>query len=241
MAKQFEPHEIIWTKEKVSRMWDYFSSSKAYLNISFSQVLGDSVINFVRQHKIPFEGRILDYGCGTGALLEKLLARGISCEGAEFSSNYIEIVNSRFKDNPLFNGIELLNGLPTPYKDNTFGMIFLNDVIEHLLPDELENTIQEIYRILKPGGFFIITTPNQEPLDPNKVMCPECGCIFHRGQHIRIWEAATLQPFMESCHYQTIICQSTTFRPKSKLTFLRAFYGKLRQEKDTNLIYIGRK
>ena len=44
------------------------------------------------------------------------------------------------------------------YKDSTFDAVTCLDVVEHLLdPGSL---IDEIYRVLKPGGQLVLTTPN---------------------------------------------------------------------------------
>jgi SAM-dependent methyltransferase len=45
-----------------------------------------------------------------------------------------------------------------PYKDNTFDVITADQVIEHLW--DLDNFVSEIYRVLKPKGYAIISTEN---------------------------------------------------------------------------------
>ncbi|MFC1907532.1 methyltransferase domain-containing protein [Chloroflexota bacterium] len=45
-----------------------------------------------------------------------------------------------------------------PFEDNSFDAIFCGEVIEHLF--DPDNLLDEVYRVLKPGGFCIITTPN---------------------------------------------------------------------------------
>jgi ubiquinone/menaquinone biosynthesis C-methylase UbiE len=48
---------------------------------------------------------------------------------------------------------------PLPVDDNTFDMVLCTEVIEHLELDPMF-MIAEINRVLKPGGFLILTTPN---------------------------------------------------------------------------------
>ncbi len=48
---------------------------------------------------------------------------------------------------------------PLPYPDNHFDLIIFAEVMEHLLYNP-GNYLQEIYRVLKPGGTLFITTPN---------------------------------------------------------------------------------
>lgn len=44
-----------------------------------------------------------------------------------------------------------------PYPDESFDFAFLTSVFTHMLPDEVENYLREIQRVLKPGGRSLIT------------------------------------------------------------------------------------
>lgn len=46
-----------------------------------------------------------------------------------------------------------------PFKGNSFDLIIFNEVFEHLRIDPIF-TLKEIYRVLKPGGVLLLTTPN---------------------------------------------------------------------------------
>lgn len=50
-----------------------------------------------------------------------------------------------------------------PYKDKTFDLIFALEVIEHLFDTDF--FVEEIYRVLKPGGYLILSTPNLASLN----------------------------------------------------------------------------
>lgn len=69
----FRPHPIDWTPVKVGRLWDYYASNPAYDDHYFSKHSGGSILDFVRRH-VPLSGRhVLDFGCGPGFMLERLL------------------------------------------------------------------------------------------------------------------------------------------------------------------------
>ncbi len=51
-----------------------------------------------------------------------------------------------------------------PFRDSTFNLVTANMVIEHL--DDPESQFREILRVLKPGGTFILHTPNRWVIPP---------------------------------------------------------------------------
>jgi len=53
---------------------------------------------------------------------------------------------------------------PLPYEDNTFEVALLCEVLEHFAIDPLQ-ALKQIKRVLKPGGAFILTTPNVARLE----------------------------------------------------------------------------
>ncbi len=98
-------------------------------------------------------GRILDIGCGRGQMLQKMKSMGWECFGTEFPG-------------------QATSGLPfTVYEGNlpdlklpakSFDAVTLWHVFEHLR--DPFSTIEEINRILKPGGVLVISVPNIESL-----------------------------------------------------------------------------
>lgn len=237
MEKEFEPHRIEWTKEKAIRVWDFYSPRRS----TFGKKVGADVLNFIRKKGISLEGDILDYGCGPGFLMEKLMAAGMPCKGAEFSPETVEVVTRKFEGNPLFRGVILVGEGAAPIESESFDTVFFMETIEHILPDELESTISEIQRLVRKNGRVVITTPNDEDLEERTVMCPDCGCMFHRVQHMTSWNADSLRGLMEKNGFKSILCEATTFRPGSALNFLLDMGSKLLRRKNPHLIYVGEK
>jgi 2-polyprenyl-3-methyl-5-hydroxy-6-metoxy-1,4-benzoquinol methylase len=240
MNTEFTPHEVFWTREKSSRIWTYFSSNRSLEHKYFSKQAGDSIIRFV-QHHIDLSGDILDFGCGPGFLMEKLLNKKIPCQGLDFSKEAVQVVINKFNGDKNFKGVTLAENIPTALAADKFNIVFFIETIEHLLPDELIGTLQEIHRIARPAGYVIITTPNQENLEQQKIICPECGCIYHTFQHVSTWTKTDLSSLMENVGFKEVLCKTTKFRPKMRLNFLRDAWIKARQIEYPNLIYIGTK
>ncbi|MBW3469968.1 class I SAM-dependent methyltransferase [Arthrospiribacter ruber] len=104
----------------------------------------------------PFvKGDLLEVGCGEGRGVEVLLPKATSYLGLDKIQEVIETLSAKFPEAkfqqaiiPPFAGIE----------DNSFDTVVSFQVIEHIENDKL--FLQEIYRVLKPGGKAIISTPN---------------------------------------------------------------------------------
>ena len=74
------------------------------------------------------------------------------------------------------------------YDDNSFDIVFCNHVLEHI-PDD-KKAMQEIYRVLKPGGWAILQSPVNMKLertfeDPKVVSPRERQRIFGQRDHVR--------------------------------------------------------
>ena len=99
-------------------------------------------------------GRLVDVGCGSGELIERLGALGWETEGVDFDESAIRVARAR--------GLTAHVGTlqSQKYAEASFDAITMSHVIEHVHhPLEL---LRECHRILKPGGRLVIATPNSE-------------------------------------------------------------------------------
>jgi SAM-dependent methyltransferase len=188
----YRPHEVEWTPEKVERLWDHYGSIDAFRPLYFSAHSGAAIVERA-DAELGLQGmRVLDFGSGHGDLLAHLFHRGIAAHGLEFSAGSAAATRARFASEDRFRGIEVAGALPAPYPDGSFDVVFLVEVVEHLLDEQLEPTVRELSRLLAPGGHVVATTPNAEDLVLEDVHCPDCGATFHRWQHQRSLTAASL-------------------------------------------------
>lgn len=96
-------------------------------------------------------GRILDAGCGTGALLSELQASGFAV-GVDVSLEALCLTRQRGAFPSVQARLEAL-----PFASETFQVAFALDVLEHL-PDE-RPALRELYRVLQAGGYLIVSVP----------------------------------------------------------------------------------
>jgi 2-polyprenyl-3-methyl-5-hydroxy-6-metoxy-1,4-benzoquinol methylase len=125
-------------------------------------------------------GRLLDVGCGDGAVLAALDARGWEVQGLDFDPEAVAVARAR--------GLKVDVGELSAqcYPADTFAAVTMSHSLEHL-PDPAA-TLHEVWRILAPGGRVVIVTPNAaswlhrrygsdwQPLEP-----PRHLQIFTRG------------------------------------------------------------
>jgi SAM-dependent methyltransferase len=76
-----------------------------------------------------------------------------------------------------------------PFSDEQFDWVVCNHVLEHIANDKI--AMQEIYRVLKPGGTAILQVPlrlDQDTFEDNRITDPkERARIFGQYDHIRIY------------------------------------------------------
>lgn len=109
-------------------------------------------------------GDVLDVGCGEGESAEeirKLTNATVRC--VDVSQVAVQSTRNRGFDARQVD----LNDEPLPFDDESFDLVYLTEVIEHLVrPDR---ALQEIRRVLRPAGHLVVSTPNLACL-PNRVL-----------------------------------------------------------------------
>lgn len=105
----------------------------------------------IQRHGGPKPGRILDVGCGTGALMESLQANGWVV-GVDFSPEAL-----RFSGGRGLGRLTLGDAQRLPFASGSFDVVVSLDTIEHV-PDD-GAALAEVLRVLKPGGVFVMNVP----------------------------------------------------------------------------------
>jgi SAM-dependent methyltransferase len=99
---------------------------------------------------------VLDIGCGRGEFLELLKQHGVSARGLDLNAEMVEVCKERGLDVTNSDARSYLRSLP----DASLGGIIALQVIEHLEPSYLMETLALAYDKLRPGSRMVLETIN---------------------------------------------------------------------------------
>jgi ubiquinone/menaquinone biosynthesis C-methylase UbiE len=99
--------------------------------------------------------RLLEVGFGMGTDLFQFASHGAIVSGIDLTPKHYEIASQRFKLYGIPADLRLGDAEEMPYEDESFDAVYTFGVIHH--SPNTEKIVDEIYRILKPGGRAIIT------------------------------------------------------------------------------------
>lgn len=104
--------------------------------------------------------RVLDVGCGTGALAVRLARQGCYITGIDISPRMLARAAERLRAEDMENQVVLQElgavDLDTAFPDASFDAVVSTLVFSELSEDEIEYTLEEIGRILRPRGKLIV-------------------------------------------------------------------------------------
>jgi len=120
----------------------------------------DAILNVACAHRLREiarlsapPGRLLDLGSGKGRFLACAVRHGWTAQGVETSAHQVAAARARY-------GIRVFGGdlRDAAFADASFDVVTAWHVLEHL-PDP-DAYVQEIHRVLRPGGVFACEVPN---------------------------------------------------------------------------------
>ncbi len=118
-----------------------------------------SSFEYVQGFNFPKNFRILDVGCQYGSLIFNLNRAGYAeVYGIDILTELINKGKQSYSG--IADRIQQYGGDAIPHPNNSFDVVMMFDVIEHL-PNPALFIENEVMRVLKPGGIFVFQTPNK--------------------------------------------------------------------------------
>lgn len=118
------------------------------------------ILNMIEKLSNPEGKNVLDAGCGPGAYIRPFLALGYNVHAIDQSSGMIKNAEENIPDTDKDRVILKVSGIESiPFPDEKFDLV-TNVAVLMYVPDE-KKSINELYRVTKPGGTLIITVDNK--------------------------------------------------------------------------------
>lgn len=141
---------------------------------------------------MPFveENKVLDLGCGEGYGTFYLADKASQIIGVDIDKYIVKHAKEKYqKDNLSF---EVMDIKRLDFPDKAFDVVISLHVIEHLHLNKIQEHLQEIKRVLKGNGIYILATPNRKTrLKPGQ----ESFNIYHLHEYN--WQE--LQGLLKGC------------------------------------------
>ena len=150
--------------------------------------------------------KILDVGCGEGRHIFGAMDAhsGLNLFGVDMDIPSLEKSNEGldFFREMDFNLVKFLQGsiYNLPFQDNELDIVICSEVLEHL--EDYNKAIQEIHRVLKPGGYFLASVPSFLP----EKICWMLSKEYQNmpGGHVRIFKKSNILKVMQDHNFSFI-------------------------------------
>jgi SAM-dependent methyltransferase len=129
---------------------------EAHYDDEESQRVRDTFIYPHLLGQLDFGGaRVLEAMCGSGQVTRQLLARGAHVVGLDVSQSQVELFKAKFPQC----GAVCASVTDLGFEDDSFDHVVVMGGLHHTHP-RLEETVAEIHRVLKPGGYLCFSEPH---------------------------------------------------------------------------------
>ena len=161
-----------------------------------------SELRMVRE-LLPTSGSGIEIGLGTGRFAAPL---GIT-KGIEPSRSMAELARKK--------GIEVIPGVAEhlPFKDKEFGFVLMVTTVCFL--DDMEMAFQEVSRVLKPGGSFVIGFVDRDsPLGKEYQKRKDKSAFY---QHATFYSTDDIVSHLQRAGFGKLVFRQTLFRPLAEM------------------------
>lgn len=162
-----------------------------------------SLVSLSGKHAAKHMTKVFDLGCGSGHLLVALAKDGYDVYGIDVSE--ASIVEAQNDLGPFAKSDQVQNGDVLDYCPPTkFDIIVMDNVIEHLVPDETSEILAKCYDMLEEEGYLVVLTPHSlsGPHDISKYFLPFGSKA--EGFHLKEFSFTDMNQFLRDAGFEEV-------------------------------------
>ena len=147
--------------------------------------------------------KLLDLGCGAGDLLEAARRNGWQAQGVDVAEHVVNHVRQR--------GFEVFEGElhEAGFPAGKFDVVTAAELLEHI--SDPRALLQEVARILRPGGLFWTTTPHARGISA-RMLGLQWRCIWP-PEHLQLFSIRGLKALLREAGFRDIRVDTTGGNP----------------------------
>lgn len=170
---------------------------------------------------------ILDIGCGTGYRTYQLSKkRNVEAIGIDIAKESIQIARQRYPQVTF----KIMSAEKIIYKKGAFDYVYATDILEHV--DKINIVINEIKRVLKKNGKFIIIVPGEKSEEWLLKLRPT---YFEEIHHVRIFRGNYLKNYLTTYGFKMIVK-----KPRNFIQHIEFYYFFKKKKLSASQLEIGK-
>lgn len=138
--------EPIWSSDRTPERYASFAPPNA------------SVVEWAKG--LPAGAQVFDLGCGVGRHVTYLGGSGFQMAGADISPTGVQRTSAACAERGISFDGQVCEMTALPWPDAIFDAVLSTSTIHHALRADIQRAIDEVWRVLKPGGQLLVDFPD---------------------------------------------------------------------------------
>lgn len=129
---------------------DWTTNAAFYVGDDESPLMQELAMRRDRYFDLRPGDRVLDLGCGSGAVVARLRKCGVDVVGVDYAEAMVDVARETYG---LGDKVRRMDATDLQFESNSFDVVLANGVLHHLtVQEQLDGALSEVHRILRPGG-----------------------------------------------------------------------------------------